>query len=167
MKNPTDAAALARQDSPYGFYGTLRENTAEMRLEVADLDTLFNEAARQIVAIAACTLAEATEWLDSKAGRHLADEISGQVLADEELELGNVSWLRKQLRMSFTTNPKAMAFLRPDETELRQAIGRGLRGTDLVEQVVYLAQPPVGTAVGMVVTMRGGKKYTLKITEAE
>ncbi len=97
-----DAADLhARQQNAYGFYGTLKDSCEE-RLDDERLDTLFMEAARQLATITNCTHYEATEWLDSSLGRHLAHEVAHQVDADVELELGGIAWLRQ-------TRPAALA----------------------------------------------------------
>ncbi len=93
----TPAETATTQNESWGFYGTLDRNCEE-RLDDDRLAALYHEAASQIVQIAGCKLYEAREWLDSTRGRHLADQVSPQVDADEELDLAKVSWLAKQLR---------------------------------------------------------------------
>lgn len=158
--------AALRAQNPFGFYGTLI-SSCEERLDAERVDAIFMEAARQIVAIAGCTHYEATEWLDSKAGRHLADAVAGRVNVDEELDLTAVPWLPKQLRLAFAKSPKhARRQLENEVTDVTHKIARALDPdfADYKPAGDWLASL---TCQGGVIklTLESGRQFTLKITE--
>lgn len=69
-----DATIPATQNPEWGFYGTMRHRVAA--------DTAWNAALPAIVAATRCSPDEVRAFLDSRHGRHFADEVVMHMPAD-------------------------------------------------------------------------------------
>ena len=76
----TNLAIPTTENPEWGFFGTMTRQAPASPTEAA-----WNAALTAIVAATACTPDEARVFLDSRYGRHFADDVSGYLLANQSI----------------------------------------------------------------------------------
>jgi hypothetical protein len=76
----TNLAVPTAENTEWGFFGTMSRQAP-----ASPTDAAWNAALTAIVAAIACTADEARVFLDSRYGRHFADDVSGYLLANQSI----------------------------------------------------------------------------------
>ena len=99
----TNLAIPTTENPEWGFFGTMTRQAPASPTEAA-----WNAALTAIVAATACTPDEARVFLDSRYGRHFADDVSGYLLANQTIRAAIQSAVTRWMGWTITraTTPR-------------------------------------------------------------
>jgi hypothetical protein len=93
----TNLAVPTTENPEWGFFGTMSRQAP-----ANPTDAIWNAALTAIVAAATCTPDEARVFLDSRYGRHFADDVSSYLLANQSIPTAIQSAVTRWMGWSIT-----------------------------------------------------------------